>query len=963
MALASPIITDLLSLGTYAQDLYERCLLAPIHFREAKSELLALQTALSHLEFLTKSPLFAAGGGNEAVASTKGPVPPATAAIEGGAEKLAVEGSPDESNGNDTAVVKANRDLDVATAGTGGAAPNGVGVHQITSPENSPHIPPKTRADIAQLAAGCRGVLQSLEKLLEEYQGLNDIPVKPRGRGNGGIMQLFVGRPSAAIDRYNFAQDGVQRVNAIRAQLTYHTGAITLMLTVLGSSSLGRIEGSLSKLETMIAAAAEERERVHTNNVNYYLLAQQNNLNVSPEKQAYMKQRQQKGMGMGPLEFQNLSEQEYYTSMNMLGGGGGGMRGGIGPRVQKAKGEKQSGGFWGGGHADSEQFFSNINSWSGRPKSSGVLQSSNNRDSRASRDKPREMGFLSSLSRRNTTTGAEMSVSRGSRDENRKREKKQSDDWTDYMSPGWGDLRPKKTTKAQRLMLPPAPPKEKPTMLGGKGEMAPEGRVKEREGRSASTKRRERVDGEKRDKAKERRSKELDENAGRIEELEDDTGEGKEISKEAGDTSKPEKEEEATTSDKAVEVNASPERDEPKSSGSVKSKHSSRDQSDAAAAEAKAERHRRRKEREREREKAVGSGSARGHGPSAKLLAAPPAPPSPVKQKKFSWGLESHFLNNWEKKEKKPVKPAIAIPVSRKNRSVVNLQHGRSRAGKGEDGNVKSKSKSSKPLPEEDRERRKQRREQRKAKEAKAEDLGGISEEGAQVAVGGENPESAEKQSEEAPTVQPPVEEKEEETPAVGVEESPEVKEGGETGLVEGGAAAPAASAEDEAAKKERRKKRKEAKEAAEGKEGERKPSRHHSSHKPSKDKDHHNESSSRSAEKGKEKERSKEHREERPRDDRERKDKLRRQNTEPITEKERREHKSRSKTAPVGDKAGLKFDTEKDVAARRKMKEKESQAQQPASSSLWNKKVLAVARFSMGGQKQEETRRRSGRT
>ncbi|RPB24973.1 hypothetical protein L211DRAFT_132256 [Terfezia boudieri ATCC MYA-4762] len=440
MALAAPIIADLLSLGTYAQDLYERCLLAPIHFREAKSELLALQTALQHLDFLTKSPLFAAGGGNEAVANTKSPVPPnAPAAIEAGPQNLA---SPGKSNGNDSAIVKTNRGCNVTSTVPDGATPNGV--HQINSTANSPHLPPKTRADIAQLAAGCRGVLQSFEKLLEEHQGLNDIPVKPKGRGNGGIMQLFVGRPTGAIDRYMFAQEGVQKVNAIRAKLTYHTGAITLMLTVLGSSSLGRIEGSLSKLETMIAAAAEEKERVHTNNVNYYLLAQQNNLNVSPEKQAYMKQRQQKGMGMGPLEFQNLSEQEYYASMNMLSGGGGGMRGGGGPRMLKAKGEKQSGGFWG---ADSEEFFSNINSWSGRPKSSGVLQSSNNRDSKASRDRPKEMGFLGSLSRRNTT-GAE--VSRGSRDESKKREKKQSDDWTDYISPGWGDLRPKKTTKSQK---------------------------------------------------------------------------------------------------------------------------------------------------------------------------------------------------------------------------------------------------------------------------------------------------------------------------------------------------------------------------------------------------------------------------------------------------------------------------------------------------------------------------------
>ncbi|KAF8423278.1 hypothetical protein EV426DRAFT_138644 [Tirmania nivea] len=947
MALAAPIIADLLSLGTYAQDLYERCLLAPIHFREAKSELLALQTALSHLDFLTKSPLFATGGGSGATAKTNVPVSPTAAAIDAGAEKLAIEGPPDESNGNG-AVVKANGDLNVATTGTGGAAPNGV--HQVTSPTNSPHIPPKTRADIAQLAAGCRGVLQSFERLLEEHQGLNDIPVKPKGRGNGGIMQLFVGRPSGAIDRYKFAQEGVQQVNAIRAKLTYHTGAITLMLTVLGSSSLGRIEGSLSKLETMIAAAAEEKERAHTNNVNYYLLAQQNNLNMSPEKQAYMRQRQKKGMGMGPLEFENLSEQEYYASMNMLSGGGGGMRGGGGPKRLKAKGEKQSGGFWGGGHADSEEFFSNINSWSARPKSSGVLQSSNNRDSKASRDKPREMGFLGSLSRRNTATGVEISMARGSRDESKKREKKQSDDWADYMSPGWGDFRLKKTTKAQRLMLPPTPSKESPTMSGGRGEMTSEMRPKEREGKSSSSnKRRERGDGEKKEKAKKRRSREIDENAGRIEELEDDTEEGEAIAKATEYSSKPEREE--ASEDKVVEVGASPERDEPNSSASVKSKHSSREQSDAAAAEAKSDRHRRKKA---EKEKAVGPGPTKGLGSSAKTRAVPLAPSSPVKQKKFSWGLgESQFINSWEKAERKPVKPVIAIPVPKKNRSVVNLQHGRSRAGKGEDGNAKSMNKSSKPLSE-DKERRRQRREQRKARGGKTEDLGGISEEGAPATVEGKSPGTVKKQSEAAPAVEPFVEE---ETPPA---ESSEVKEGGEAHPAEGGVAAPAASTEDEAAKKERRKKRKEAKEAAEGKEGEKKPSKHHSSQKSTKDKDHHHESSSRSAEKGKEKERTKEYREEKHRDE-EKKDKLRRQNTEPITEKEKKEHKSRSKRAP-GDKAGMKSDYEKDIELRRKMKEREAQAQQPASSSLWSKKVLAVARFSMGGQKQEETRRKSGK-
>ncbi|KAF8455220.1 hypothetical protein BGX38DRAFT_1169776 [Terfezia claveryi] len=336
------------------------------------------------------------------------------------------------------------------------------------------------------------------------------------------------------------------------------------------------------------------------------------------------------------------------------------------------------------------------------------------------------------------------------------------------------------------------------------------------------------------------------------------------------------------------------------------------------------------------------------------MRAAPLAPQSSVKQKKFSWGLgEPQILNGWENAEKKTVKPFIAIPVPKKNRSVVNLQHGRNRASKGEDGNMKSRSK---PLSEDDKDRRKRKREQRKVKEGKMKDLEGISEEGALATVEGKNPETTEKQSEKSLAVEPPGEGKEE-TPPAGVGESPEVKEGEETAPVEGIVAAPAVSTEDEAAKKERRKKRKEVKEAVEGKEGEKNPSKHHSTHKSTKDKDHY-ESSSRSVEKGKEKGRPKKHREEKHKDDKGKKDNLRRQNTEPITEKEKKEHKSRSKTAPVG---SMRFDIEKDVEVRRKMKEKEAQAQQPPSSSLWSKKVLAMARFSMAGQNQEETRRKSG--
>lgn len=378
--LASPVITSLLSLGNYAQDLYERCLTAPTEFQEAKSELLALQTALTHLEFLTKSPLFAAG---DSTATTPEVTPPQSAnteatLVEDGEEVKKIEEIKDEPE-TETAIVKAvpgkakkADDTDVKTG--------------IPSIDNSPIIPPKTRADIAQLATGCRAVLDQFQQLLDEHQGMKDIAPTPRNKRNNpggpqGIMQLFAGRPSGAIDRYKFAQEGVQKVNAIRAKLTYHTGAITLMLTVLGSSSLGRIEGSLSKLETMMAAAALEREKPATN---IYVTAQQNNQYMTREQQEYL---QAMGAGLpggntrGMIDSSNMSEQEFLAAIGGFpvnrgrrserkrekvrsGGGGGGSR-----RIQELK--ERGGDFWRGGRVDTDDdqddFFAHMNSWSARP--------------------------------------------------------------------------------------------------------------------------------------------------------------------------------------------------------------------------------------------------------------------------------------------------------------------------------------------------------------------------------------------------------------------------------------------------------------------------------------------------------------------------------------------------------------------------------------------------------------------
>ena len=961
MAFASPIISDLLSLGTYAQDLYERCLIAPLQFREAQTELLALQTALSHLEVLTTSPVFVAGGGgHDDVATVSESAPPV---LEGGPDRLAIE-APAQSND----AIAVNGNADVATV------PNGVSAPPAPAGNG---LPPKTRADIAQLAAGCRQVLRSFQSLLDEHQGLNDIPVKPKGRGGGGIMQLFVGRPTGAIDRYNFAQDAVQKINAIRAKLTYHTGAITLMLTVLGSNSLGRIEDSLSKLETMIAAAAEERERTHTNNVNYYLLAQQNNLNITPEKQEYLKQRQQKGMGMGPLEFQNLSEQEYYASTNTTGSGN--MRGGGGQKLLKAKGEKQAGGFWGGGRAEPDEFFANINSW--RPKSSGGVQALSAKPPK----EKKEMGFLTSLTRRNTTNSM-MSMSRSAGGEDSK--KKKGDDWADNYS-SWGMK--SKTTKSQKLMIPSPPAKSRHS-----GREERDERGKGKEVKSSSSKRKEKgreIRGE--EKVRKKRSKEDEPITGRIEELADDEGEAKE----EGEAEKNEKKtaegqvEPAGEADKPPEGGASEEKAEPaegapdaegerKSIASVKSKHSSktpRETEDADAAEAKLERHRRRKEREREKEKEKekekisNSGPSRRHHPSASSrVVPPPVPAAPAKpQKKYGWG-ESYFLNSWEKAEKKPAKPVIAIPVPRKKASNINIRRhsGNGRpVAKAEDGHKSSKSKhvASATMTPDEKERRRQKKEKRqreKEKEGIAEEEGAApaAEEAKPEASAGVEGKDNQESAPEAATVETPAaEEKKEEASAEA--SAGEGKGGEEVAINEGPAptdaeAVPAVNGEDEAAKKERRRKRKEAKEAAEEKEGEKRRQHHHKSSK--------DPSSSKSGEKGKgrekekEKEREKDKRPEKPR---------RRESMPTESHKEKKDHErprkmSRSNTTPLVDKKGTLYDYDKEQAeSRRRLKaEKEAMMdpQSPTGNSPWGKKAaLGLVRLTMGGQKAGETKKK----
>ncbi|KAF8454433.1 hypothetical protein BDZ91DRAFT_747557, partial [Kalaharituber pfeilii] len=971
MALAAPVISDLLSLGSYAQDLYERCLLAPLAFREAKTELLALQTALTHLEFLTKSPLFSAGAGAKEGTNSV----PAAEAIQNGEPRLAIEGTANglQGNGDNTeAVTKSNGDTDLATAPNGAVATAGSGYASsgtstgASSPDNSSSLPPKTRADIAQLVAGCRSVLQSFEALLDEHRGMNDIPTKPKGRGGGsGIMQLFAGRPSGVIDRYHFAQDGVQKVNAIRAKLTYHTGAITLMLTVLGSSSLGRIEGSLSKLETMIAAAAEERERVHTNNVNYYLLAQQNNLNLTPEKQEYLRQRQQKGMGMGPLEFQTLTEQEYYASMNKFSG----MRRDGRPKLLKAKGDKQSSGFWGGGNTDPDDFFTNINSWTGRPKSSGNLQPFG---AKASKEKERhkELGFLSSFGRRNTATSAEISMGAGTSSDNKK--KKSIDLGESYLHSQWSESRKRKSaTKSQRLMLPIGSLRNRHTESEEKESR--DEKIGGREVKSSSSKRKEMGEGKKEEKVRKRRSKDEGDSSKRV--VEEVSGDEQEIEVEENRNNSEPFPEPQRIGNTAAEGAAGPE-SEKMSTTSEKSKNSSRIGKEKAENDGQQhpEKHRRRKENERERAKASRSSPSKSAQPSSNSAAATPAIlPSSAKQPKKPGLGESYFINSWEKSEKKkPLKPIVAIPVPRKKTSVVSMRKASSKGARSEDAKHKSKSKHSTAsisLAEKEKKRqRKERRLREKEREGENGDLSMIAEEGsARIVAEAKHDDSTaedkkngnqtqlDKTSGEHAATSRPAENVNDDKPTPETEEAKGTTgEIGDLGQVLESIDT-AALDEDEAAKKERRRRRKEAKEAEE-KDGDKKhrPSqhRHNSHHRSNKDRSEH--SSSKPTEKHRDKEKEKD-----------RKEKPRRRDTLPVEEKKEHNSKSRSQTTPVMDKKGMVYD-DRDVEARRKLKaEKEREiaaaaTAQSQTNSAWGKAALGLVRMTMGGQKPEESKKKS---
>lgn len=81
--------------------------------------------------------------------------------------------------------------------------------------------------EVDDLIRHCRAVLQQLQRLVTRYKSLGT-------------------NSKRAWDRIKFGTEGVQD---IREKLTFHTSAIQLFLTTLGTGSLGRIE---KKLETII---------------------------------------------------------------------------------------------------------------------------------------------------------------------------------------------------------------------------------------------------------------------------------------------------------------------------------------------------------------------------------------------------------------------------------------------------------------------------------------------------------------------------------------------------------------------------------------------------------------------------------------------------------------------------------------------------------------------------------------
>ena len=92
------------------------------------------------------------------------------------------------------------------------------------------------KSEIESLLRSCMTVLRELQRLVNRYKSLGT-------------------NHKRAWDRVKFGTEGIQ---SIREKLTFHTASITLFLTSLGTSALGRIEKKLDGLVAEIRAGKRE---------------------------------------------------------------------------------------------------------------------------------------------------------------------------------------------------------------------------------------------------------------------------------------------------------------------------------------------------------------------------------------------------------------------------------------------------------------------------------------------------------------------------------------------------------------------------------------------------------------------------------------------------------------------------------------------------------------------------------
>ena len=104
-------------------------------------------------------------------------------------------------------------------------------IKELGEEANKPHslldkAPPAERDDLQQLVKNIHTVLLQLEKLLKKYSSLS----------------------SKHRRKWDIFRFGTEGVSEIRSRITFHTSAINLFLTSLGTESLSRIETKLDEI-------------------------------------------------------------------------------------------------------------------------------------------------------------------------------------------------------------------------------------------------------------------------------------------------------------------------------------------------------------------------------------------------------------------------------------------------------------------------------------------------------------------------------------------------------------------------------------------------------------------------------------------------------------------------------------------------------------------------------------------